>query len=382
MTIGVSLIKRIFSILLIVIFSMFISGCWNYHGLNEISIVAGVAVDRNIDNHQYLLTIEIFDLSGKNGVSKSQIIESEGKTIYEAIRNAKKRLAKKLYFSDMQLLVISNQIAREEGIQDLLDWFIRNEQPRENFSVVISQESTAKEILISNAVDHKVVSEEIERIIDGDNKVTASTKNIDMYKIINELEKENPVFALPAIHCVSNQDKKVVEVNGIAIFKSDRLKGYLSPEETRYYLFAVDEIEGGILTFPLNEKEEDSLSFEIFKSKTKKSYDYDGQRIKVYLDIKTTVALGENAKEIDLAKKENIDQIKTVAAMVFSDRLKTVIEKTDKEFHCDIFEFGKIINKKDLTDLAHLGQNWSEYPENIEIEIRPEFEIINTGLIK
>lgn len=380
--IEVSSIKRLFSILLIVIFCFLLSGCWNYHGLNEISIVAGVAIDRNIENDNYLLTIEIFDLSGKDGVSKAKIIETEGQTIYEAIRNAKKSLTKKLYFSDMQLLVISNQIASEEGIQYLLDWFIRNEKPRETFSIIISQEKTAKEILTASAVDHKVISEEVERILDLDNKVTASTKNIDMYKIVNEFKKENSVFVLPAIHCVTNQDKKIVEVNGVAIFKSDRLQGYLSPEETRYYLFAVDEIKGGILTFPLNEKKQDTISFEIFKNKTKKSYAYDDNRLKVYLDIKTTVAIGENGNNIDLSKKENIDKIKTVATMVFSDKLKALIEKVDKDFACDAFEFGKMVKRKSLVSWSQLNEDWNEYPKNIEVEIRPEFEIINTGLIK
>lgn len=376
------MIKRLFTIILIVILCTLLSGCWNYHGLNESSIVAGVAIDRNMDNQNYLLTIEIFDLSGKEGVSKSQIIETEGETIYEAIRNAKKRLAKKLYFSDMQLMVISNQIAKEEGVQSLLDWFIRNEKPRETFSVIISQEKTAKEILTANAVDHKVIAEEIERILDRDNKVTASTKNIDVYKVVNALAKNNAAFVLPAVHCVQNQDKNVVEVNGAAIFKADRLRGYLSPEETRYYLFAVDEIKGGILTFPLNEKEQDTLSFEVFKNKTKKSYAYDGNNLKVCLDIKTTVAIGENGNAIDLSKKENIDKIKIVATTVFSDRLRTLIEKVDKEYDCDVFEFGKMSKRKSLIAWEQLDEEWDEYPQNIEVEIRPEFQIINTGLIK
>lgn len=381
-------IKRLFSILLIMILCSLLSGCWNYQGLNKISIVSGVAIDKNADNHNYQLTIEVFDLSGsgKEGGSKSQIVEAEGATIYDAVRNAKKRLTKKLYFSDMQLVVISNQIAREEGIQPLLDWFMRNEKPRETFSTVISQEKTAKEILTASGVDHKIVAEEIEKILDGDNKTTASTKNIDTYKAVNILQgKEGAALVLPAVHCTSNQDKKVVEVNGCAIFKGDRLLGYLSPEETRYYLFAVDEIEGGILTFPFNEKNQDTqdnLTFEIFKNKTKKSYVYDGNRLKVYFDIKTTVALGEVGIDIDVSKKDNIDKIKTVAAAVFSDRLQTVIKKVQTEFGCDVFEIGSMISKKDPALWSQLKENWNIYFQGIDVEVRPEFEIINTALTK
>ena len=100
------------------------------------------------------------------------------------------------------------------------------------------------------------------------------------------------------------------------------------------------------------------------------------------LDIKTTVAIGENGNDIDLSKKENIDKIKTVATMVFSDKLKALIEKVDKDFACDAFEFGKMVKRKSLVSWSQLNEDWNEYPKNIEVEIRPEFEIINTGLIK
>lgn len=382
---GVIVIKRLFSIILIICLCSLLSGCWNYEGLNKISIVSGVAIDKNPDNQNYQLTIEMFDLSGsaKEGGTKPQIVEAEGATIYDAVRNAKKRLTKKLYFSDMQLVVISNQIAREEGIQSLLDWFMRNVKPRETFSTVISQEKTAKEVLTASGVDDKIVSEEVEKILDADNRTTASTKNIDTYKVINILQDDKKsAVVLPAVHCVSNQDKKVVEVNGIAIFKAGKLQGYLSPEETRYYLFAVDEIEGGILTFPLNEEEKDILTFEIFKNKTKKSYVYDGNRLKVYYDIKTTAALGEVGADIDVSKKDNIDKIKTVAATVFSNRFQTVIKKVQTEFGCDVFEIGTMIHKKDPALWSQLEENWDVYFKGIDVEVRPEFEIINTALTK
>ena len=39
------------------------------------------------------------------------------------------------------------------------------------------------------------------------------------------------------------------EANGIAVFKKDKLLGYLSSEETKYFLMATDEVKGGLLTF-------------------------------------------------------------------------------------------------------------------------------------
>ncbi|WP_110954142.1 Ger(x)C family spore germination protein [Anaerosinus massiliensis] len=383
-----SVMKKLVSIVCIVAFCTVLSGCWNYQGLNKISIVSGVAIDRKEEENKYHLTIEVFDLSGggKESSIKSQIVETEGETIYEAVRNAKKRLAKNLYFGDIQLVVVNEKIAREEGIQFILDWFIRNEKPRETFITAVSQEKTAKDIITASGVDHKIVSEEVERILDEDNKITASSINIDTYKALNIIQGEKETaLVLPAVHCVDNQDKKVVEVNGVAIFKGDRLQGYLSPEETQYYLFAIDEVKGGIFTFPFTEQnpiEQDNFSFEVSSNKTKASYSYDGDRLKVLLHTKTTVALSEAAGDLDLANKNTLEKVKETATAVFGQRLQTVIKKIQTEFGSDVFRFNRMIYKKDPALWLKLKDNWDDSIRTMEIEVNPEFTISNTGLIK
>lgn len=382
MMIGVITIKRLIAILFIVGISVLLSGCWNYRGLNKVSIVTGVAIDRKADNDNYQLTIETIDVSAsaKESAGKSQLIETEGKTIFEAIRNAKKKVMKKLYFSDIKIIVISDQIAREEGISSVLDWFLRDAEPRETTIPVISQEKTAKEILAASGVDGKIVSEELDKMISNDKKTTASTKKVFSYQVFNILQGDKETaLVLPAVHCTSNQEKKVVEINGVAIFKQDRLKGYLSPEETHYYLFAIDDIAGGIITLPF-QQEWDNLSLEIAKNKTKRTYSYDENGLSVFFDIKTTVHVGEVGADIDGLKKDNIENIKATAASVFTQRLGKVMKKVQIEFGCDIFGVGTMVHKSDPALWYQLRENWDYYIQNMEVEIRPEFVIVNTGL--
>ena len=381
-------IKRWISSLLIVVLCLPLSGCWDYRGLNKISIVSGVAIDRQEDTKSYHLTIETIDFSaaGKESSGKSQLVETEGVTIYDAVRNAKKRLAKKLYFGDIKVIVISSQIAREEGINSVLDWFLRDIELRETTNPIISQEKTAKEILAANGVDDKIISEEIEKMIDSDKKTTASTKKIASYQVFDVLQGDKGTsLVLPAIHCVPNQEKKVVELNGVAVFKEDKLQGYLSPEETHYYLFGADEIAGGIITFPFEKKDsrkQDNFSLEIAKNKTKKSYVYDGNRIKVFFDIKTTAYLGEVGTDLDDLKMDTMEKIKSTATLTFTQKMESVIKKGQLELGCDIFGIGTMIHKSDPALWYKLRENWDYYVQTLEVEIRPELVISNTGLTK
>ncbi|WP_110954139.1 Ger(x)C family spore germination protein [Anaerosinus massiliensis] len=383
-----SAIKKWVSSLLIVLFCISLSGCWNYRGLNKISIVSGIAIDRQAGTNNYHLTMEIIDFSeaGKKDLGKPQLIESEGKTIFDAVRNAKKKLFKKLYFSDTKIIVISNQIAKEEGISSILDWFLRDAELRETIKPIISQEKTAKEILMVKGMDEKIVSEEIERMIDIDKKMVASTKKINNYQVFNLLQGEKETsLVLPAVHCTLNQDKKIVELNGVAIFKADRLQGYLSAEETQYYLFGVDEIKGSIIAFPFarsNEKNQDNFSLEVNQNKTKRSYTFDENRLKVIFDVKTIADLGEVGTDIDVSKTDTLEQIKFAAESRLKENMEEVIKKSQLEFGCDVLGIGAIIHKSDPALWYKLKENWTYYVQSMEIEIRPNLVITNTGSMK
>lgn len=384
MVIKVSVIKRLISIVLIIGICIPLSGCWNYRGLNTISVFSGIAIDRNEKNNSYQLTIEFIDFSevDKKEQNKSQLVEVEGKTIFEAIRNAKKKLSKKLYMGDVKLIIISNQIARDEGVKDILDFFIRDAEIRETIVPVISQEETAKEILLSGGIDNKIISEELVKIIKNDWQKTASTKNINLCASFNVLHGDEKIpLVLPAVHCAVNKNKKVVELNGTAIFKEDKLRGYLSPEETFSYLLTVNQMNRGLITFPLHNSK-DTITLEISKNKTKMSYSYDKNHLKIFLDVSATAKISEVNFDFDVSNKENIEEIKSAANLVSMQKIDALIKKSQKELNCDILEIGSMIHKSDPTLWYKLKENWDDYIQTMEVEIKHQFVIENTGLIK
>ena len=85
------------------------TGCWNYIGLNNMTVVAGIAIDKSGEN--YLLSFEIYDLqnTAQGEPIKSKIVQCKGKTIFEAVRNAKKRTSNKLYFSEAKIKLLKKK---------------------------------------------------------------------------------------------------------------------------------------------------------------------------------------------------------------------------------------------------------------------------------
>lgn len=368
---------------LIILMLFLLCGCQGYRGLDELSIVTGIAIDKNPENDNYLLSFEIVDLTvpTKELGLKGLIIESEGKTLFDAVRNAKKRVTDKLYFGQAQIIILNQKIARNEDIGIIIDWFLRDVELRETICVIISQENTARDILETKAITHPLVSSEIFNILEQDQEVTSTTLCVELYEAFGILESKGRELTLPVIHKVNNDGELVNEANGTAVFKDNKLVGFLPPEESKYYLFTVDEVKGGILTFSAFRKEND-ISLEIFENRTSMSFEHKDGKIKVTVKTDTTVYLGEVMRPYVSMDEEQIDELEDTAESELEKNISNLIKKVQSEFGADIFGFGGMIYKKDLKLWKQLADNWEEHFRSLEVEVKSEIEIANTASIK
>jgi spore germination protein KC len=359
-------------------------GCWDYVGLNEIGIAIGLAIDKDTSTNMYKLTYEIIDLqkSSKDQGTQTTLVESEGKTLFEAVRNAKSKSATKMFFGSMEVLIISEQIAKEESIKKCIDLFLRDAEPRETINVVISQEPTAKALLKVKGITNSITSTEIKTIIKKDHKITSKTGDIEMFEVYELLNDSGRQLTLPAFHVTMNNDKQTVESNGIALFNSDKLIGYLSPEETFYFLFITNEVMGGV--FVLEDGDHSMVSLEINKNKTKSSYQYDEKKdnFTVTIEIQMEVFLGEYNICSDELDNYTIEKIQKKADKELSKQIKNIIQKVQMEYISDIFGFGNLVYRKDPKLWAEVSKNWNKYFTEIEIEVKSQIHITNTGFMK
>ncbi|HBG55943.1 MAG TPA: hypothetical protein DDW99_06735, partial [Ruminococcaceae bacterium] len=126
------------------------SGCFSYHELENMTIVTAVAVDEGQNGKLYHLSFECLNMSsgGEEGQQGTQpvILESEGNSIFDGVRNALTEASQKLYFSDCQEVILSRKIA-QKGIRKVLNWFLSDAETRVTLRFVVSEEPTAAELL-------------------------------------------------------------------------------------------------------------------------------------------------------------------------------------------------------------------------------------------
>ena len=353
-------------------------GCSNYNELSDFDIVAGMAVDKA--DGEYALTLELLDLEGslQPNEMKARTIEVSGPSIPKALDAAKTQFSKQLHFGNIQVVVIGQEPARTEGLYDLMDWFLRDVDIRETVRLVISQENTAAELLGVDGADFPVASYAIERIVNPGNQRNAHTKDMSLYCTINTLDTPGATLSLPAVRLREDDDKKHVEVSGLAVFKGDRLHEFMGPEHTPLFLYLVDKVSIHEFAFTVEDGVDATLY--ISSSKTRRSFHQTDQGIVFRLEVQAIAALDQATTGMDMLDKQSIASLEQTAAQQLREEILRTIEKT-KEIGVDMAGLGNDIYLRDRQLWEECSSDWQGRSPDMEVALDVSVSLQSVGAV-
>jgi spore germination protein KC len=247
--------------------------------------------------------------------------------------------------------------------------------------MLIAKGGDARDLFKADSLDQGIISLEIDSIITDDNSVTASTSHADLYQIYDLLNCAGIGLTLPAFHITDNNGKKVIELDGTAVFKDDKLAGYLSPEESKYFLIANNHCHGGILTLASSGSGAPDTSLEIDKSSAKTTYTFDGGRLAFHVETETDVYLAETMEDIDVLKEETIDALEAEAGKQLATEITAVIRRVQTELKTDIFGFGHTLHQRDFRLWGQVENQWETIFETLPVTVSCKINILNTAYI-
>ncbi|HEX2927123.1 MAG TPA: Ger(x)C family spore germination protein [Ruminiclostridium sp.] len=377
--------RRKTAILLLLTFlcSFTLCGCWNYRDIEKYAIVSGFAIDKSEDGKRYFLTIELidFETSGKEAKQVPKHVHSEGTTVFDAVRNIINETGRRLYWGHANLLIIGEDMAKE-GIARILDFVLRDAEMREEMYVLVCADGSAKELF-----EHKMLislsgADTFVNMIKNQKSLGKAPAS-QAYKIVDKLEEDGECIILPTIHEVESDGKEVAILVGTAVFKSDRLIGFLSPDETKYLLFAKNEFKTGLIT--LNEQPEsnsaNTMTLEVYTSHSKIKPIYSKNKLRMNVEIKTEVAIGEVETHIDYMSKKQLDKIERDAEQKVREYTTNVIKKIQNEYDTDILGFGKML-KADMPGVwRRSSRDWDEIFKSLEVNVKVDITLRNSALV-
>lgn len=238
-------------------------GCWDYSEMDDFKHVAGIAIDRDKDKDEYIVTVEILEIYAGSKQLKSSIVQSRGKTLHTALRDAIKKTGNMLQLSHARVVIVSRDIARE-SIVPVIDLINRDVEVRNDMWIVVSKEDLASEILTKSKSEEEIISYDIESSIKNSNQI-GKYIGVETFKLTDTLSSEGISAFLPIIKLAKKNGDLGFEVSGTAVFKGEKMVGELTERETMMLQFFNEkDLE---FIFPVKLDQNGSVSLEILKSK-------------------------------------------------------------------------------------------------------------------
>jgi spore germination protein KC len=379
--------KRLRAICLIIIIlanTLLCSGCWNYREIEKLAIVAGMAIDMDKIDKRYILTVEIAtpDPSEKGGGSKSEIYETKGATIFEAVRNLIVEIGRRAYWSHSKVIIISKSIAEEQGIASVLDFVYRDSETRRDVLVLISDESTAGEVLKEAFNVEDLLSFRIDASVRSQKGIARFPKT-ELREVVGNFKSEDSAMLVPLIRInkFKGENDNTTEVFGSAILKSDKVVGYLNGDETKMAIWLQGKLKGGLFIARDMLNSEEDMTFEIYWNKTKKKVELSDSELKIRISIKTDVGIAEAAGAIDFSDEKNFKSIKAEAEKRLKTQLEAVLKKVQQDYKADIFDFEEEVEVHQNKQWKKIKSNWSEVFASMPVDINTEITIRGSALV-
>ncbi|MCX7771648.1 MAG: Ger(x)C family spore germination protein [Clostridia bacterium] len=374
--------KAFFLAILVFTESILFTGCWNYREIDMLDIVAGVAVDKGKDK-RFCITTEVIRLKGGKDIQPfSQIVSAEGDTMFDAVRNLIAITGKRLYWSHAKVIIISEELARE-GVIKVLDWYSRDTETRADVDILISKQPQAKDIFAVGAESfgEDIISFGLDRMLENGKSLSKAPKT-EIWKILNNIEGEGISAITPTVSYAVVNGKKSPNVIGCAVFKGEKLIGFLDADETKALLFVQDQIKGGILIQTESSKDASiPLSLEIFKNKTKVKPLLEGGKPSMEVSIETTVAIDELEDGTNFMEENKKKILEKDAAKTLEEQITKLVQKVQKQFDSDIFGFGAKIEMDKPKEWEKLRNDWDKTFKSLSVTVSSSVHVRNSAML-
>ena len=380
--------------ILLIISCLILTGCWDGRELNELAIAIALGIDEA--DGEYLITAQTVVPSqvaskGSTGSSPVTLFQEKGETIDEAIRKLANIAPREIYPGHLRVLVISESVAKK-GIGKLLDFFSRNWEVRTDFFVVIAKDTTAEDVLNVTTAIESIPANKIYNTLNVSDENLSATRAVTMIEILNDLSSNGKEAVVTGIEVFGDLDvgssiqnvqsikpKARIDLDGLAVFKNDKLVGWLTEDESRGYNKVTNRVKRSVTT--LSCPQGGFFAVELIRDKSKVKAKVKNGQPQVEVTVHVDADIGEVDCPLDLTKTETILQLEQVYSEKIKEIIQTSISALQEDFDSDIFGFGEAIHRADPKAWKKLEKNWDQEFAELPVNINVEVKIRRTGTI-
>ncbi|MHA7579234.1 Ger(x)C family spore germination protein [Paenibacillus vandeheii] len=369
--------------------TIFISGCWDRKEINDIAFVIGLAIDKEDGNYRSSLQIALPGQSGSSGSEgggggtsgdKSWfMLSNTAKTLRGTSIEGQKALSRELYYAHRRTILIGEELARE-GVASMLDLLTR--YPLNRFSALpIITKGPAFKVLDTDAPIEKFPSEMVRELCFLNMRKPRTLKTFT-----DAILSEGVEPFLPVATTVDNvpgnwKDVKTnIKLDGLAIFKKDKLIGMIEKAPADALILAMGEANepeimvkaprgSGDIFIKLNENNS-SLHPHIINGKI---------TVTIVLYAKGVVV--DNESNYGDLREQEIKNLNQAIHQKIQDDILEGVRLIQKKYPADILGLGRSIHQQLPKEWDKLKDRWDDIYPDVKVSVEPHVVIENVGVI-
>ncbi|NEW06634.1 Ger(x)C family spore germination protein [Paenibacillus sp. SYP-B3998] len=370
---------------------LLLSGCWSRKELNDIAIAEGVGID--LAGDQFELTVQIVNpsnVSKAKGERETPVIvySSKGVTLNEAVRRMTSNISRKIYFAHIRILVFSEDLA-QKGIVKAMDYLQRGNEFRSDFNVVIARGTSAKDVLSVMTPLEKVPANYIFNSLEVAKKEWTPTVAIKLDELSDALVTPGRSPVVSGIQIAGYPTEGAKESNisfttppvrlqysGNAIFKKDKLIGWMNEKESRAYsIISGKSRRSSVHVLCPNGG---NIGVDIARVTTKMHAKIKNNKPEIFIESRFEGNVSDVECKIDLDKLDTITQLNKEIINLESSLMEHIIKKA-QNLDTDIFGFGEAVHRADKKYWKRVKDDWGNYFKKVQTHIDVNVQIRGTG---
>lgn len=389
--------NKILLLTLIIALLFTLTGCFGSYEINDLAMVMSVGIDNGKKPGTVQVTAQIARPANARGQSGSPsagtgepiwTATAEGESLFEAIRNLGRFSSRRVFWAHNFVLVISEDYARR-GIVDVIDFFTRNHQMRLRTWVVVTPKK-ASQIIVTKTGLEVIPGQSIDKLFRY-NEITGEAPKSDMRRLAAAYMSNSSHPVLAKVDLIAREvsaDKPEefgstpqVELSGSAIFKRDKMVGWLTPKESRGLMWFIERVDNSVVKLQCPSQTKKPVSIELKQNRFKVTPIYNQGDVRFIVELVTYADMAELGCSTQEETSLILKKLEKDLAEELKSEIKSTIKKAQNDYKVDFLKLGETFENHYPAEWNQdFKQRWEEYFPTIDIQVNVKANI-KSGLL-
>jgi len=389
---------RLLALSLALVLMLFTGGCWDQREVETLGLVDGMALERGAHG-QIKVTLQILNSRAIShsagagpvqGIKAYQNFSAQGQTVDHALTMLNRIIPRRPFYSSLRLVVVSEDLARERDLRELLDFLTRSREVRRNAWFVVSR-SPISRLFDENTPLSMTPSSQVEAIMHKSelSGFYAVTPLSDVIKGV-AAQGSSPVAAglvvirsafqappdMEARHVMLPEPFQSIVLSGAAVFREGHLAGWLNEEESNGLLW-VQGKRGGAIEVPTGNS---MTSLNLLHSRAAVKMGKTGGQPSIFVRIDAETVVGETDSTITLTKDTDYTELEQGAGRIVQKEVGAALSKALAGYRSDIFGFSQVVHRSDPKLWKTIKDTWSDQLPQLPVSVEAHVKVTTSGL--